>query len=360
MKKIDEFVHMIDKSQLDTEDTSYFASLIAIDMGPGHELLAVVRRHPEILTERIHGDTLTVFDYFYEKITRNKVSKEHLDVWLKNFEEIICKLTGPCSAAITNCKYYLLNLQSGHLDHTDMFKILFDNDFELGDPEKLIYMLIARGEIEKLKHVAEVYVIEDYISIFDVALRFGRYDVIRFLLTDMDLNLEMFGKVLDFENYEQLKDKMDLDCVYYQKVETDEALKPVKGSQDYILAMEDVLRNYHYPVTIRTLELWCDFIREKRFPWDKVDYSVLSMIKDKIQESIPSSHDFGRFNAIIFGQDSSDRSQLVEQNLILKERLFELQMRYDTLFELYNRLKESLFENERKKFMGTRLRCDTS
>lgn len=63
---------------------------------------------------------------------------------------------------------------------TKIFGLLVKEEFNMGDPEFLVYSIIARGEIGKLKILANLYVIEDYPAVLDVAFRYGRNAIIKY------------------------------------------------------------------------------------------------------------------------------------------------------------------------------------
>ena len=139
------FIHKIDKFALNMDSPSYFADLISIDVKNGEELMSIVQDCPAILTELITNTDMTIFDYFYEKMIIEGVeaSSTVRHQWIKNMSTILKIL--PTSSGIKNNSFYILNLQSTHVCHNELFILLFTNDFDIGHPESLVYTLIARG-----------------------------------------------------------------------------------------------------------------------------------------------------------------------------------------------------------------------
>jgi hypothetical protein len=233
---------------------------------------------------------------------------------------------------IKNNSFYISNLQRSHECHNEIFLLLVSNDFEIGQPESMVYSLIARGELTKVKCIADIYVIEDFQCIFDIALKYGRSNIISYFIEDLKLKatVDTYGKILDFDN---------LSCIepiflYWE--DGGSVHPPENGKQDYGACLDLILRDYQYPITVSTLDKWCELIKSKSLvKWDVVDAAeILNKLKVLIRDPIPAKHDFGRFNHIIHDnvQDVEVLMDLIAQ---LKEELYTLQTKYDSLLVLY-------------------------
>ena len=326
---VEKFIHQIDKFALDMHSPSYFDDLLSVEMGNGEELFSIVHEFPDILMEFIPNTDMAVFDYFYEKMIKDASTAVVRHQWLKNMAVILTKV----NSNIKSNSFYILNLQKTHICHNEMFILLVKNDFDIGNPESLIYSLIARGELTKVKCISDFYVIEDLQCIFDVALKYGRHNIISYLLDDLELKLELesFNKILDFENLDPLN-SISEPYLYWNGVSQNTQL-PENCKQDYSKCLELLFSSYTYPITVNTLNKWCELIKSNLTKtWDKVETAeVLVKLKSRVSESL-SKHDFGIFNHIIHPDTDEN---LIEQ---LKQQLYELQRKYDTLLEMYRRV----------------------
>jgi hypothetical protein len=315
-----------------TNDRNLFKNLLGnLDPGDGSLELHYIKEHPDILLMKIRHNM--VFDYFYERAVYERCHPTYTVQWQDALVTVIHLLRDlPGSDIIKANKKYILRLQDTNRTLTNIFNALVNEGFELGDPEFLVYSIIARGELSKLLILSNLYVIEDYPGVLDVALRYGRDHILRYFLEIAELDFAYYGKILDFENYKHSPRYM-----YYHEHIPSEAPRP-EGTvnptkQNYIEAIEIVLKEYHYPVTCFTIDQWCELIRSKDYRGRPED--VISLLMSKLKGSVPLTYNFEEFNQLIFGQEWSDRKCLVQHCLNLTSKLDDLQHRYDLLHSRY-------------------------
>lgn len=344
-KLIEQFLNLIDKSfNHKIDDPLYFKELLTFDVKDGTNLIEIVKLNPAIVIENLTVNS-TIFDYFYEKTLK----MSDLSIWLIHFKYILTILnTVDENEKIKDLPYYIKNLQETGVSHNNVFELLFTNEFNVGDPEELIYIIIARGETNKIKTISDIYIIEDYLGIFDVAVKYGRCEIIKFLMTNLELNIEMFGKILDFENYN-----------------TEVKFKEIINITNYVKSVELILKEYNYPVTLRTLYIWCDFVNKNHC--NKWEDDVIRMLSSKIEFATDDSinNDFGRFNSLIFNKEDINILNIKEQNVMLQEKLEVIQNRYTILLEHHHKvLKEVDNLNYRllkkQKLVDNRIRSDST
>ena len=123
--------------------------------------------------------------------------------------------------------------------------------------------------------------------------------------------------------------------------------------QDYIESVKLVMETYPHPVKVSTLHVWCETVRNKFYLWDRracasegscagegacasegaCGGEIVALVKSYVTEHIPLTADFREFNRVIFNAEWSDRKQIVELCLALREQLNELRDRYDHVLE---------------------------
>lgn len=372
---VDAFISLIDEqSHLDRTDAKFFQNLVEHPVGVAtgnkhnssiQKLISYVLESPHVLLCKIKSNF--VFDYFYEQVISDKVMNAvHNAQWHDGFIKIINILDNALvgdTTSIKQDKKYILKLQSTYRSLNKIFKSLLNAGFDMGDSEFLVYSIIARGEFVKLKTLAESYVIEDYPGVLDIALRYGRLEIIIYFLSQMKIDTRLYGKIVDFENYTD-------NCRYMYYVEqisqndtTCKYKSPIAlTKQDYSASLKLILEKYEYDITIKTLEVWCECLRNKTYEWDIFDSrDLLTILKDKVTETIPITHDFREFNSIILGSEWSDRNYLVEHCLDLERRLAFLQDRYNIVYDRLQNLqkKDVQYNVNREYFKGSRIRRDT-
>jgi hypothetical protein len=326
-------------SNIDTDDRNLFWNMVNTMDSDGAVELAYVKEHPEILPMKIGHHT--VFDFFYEKVIHDRCHPIHTSKWQEILMSVIelVNLAENGDTLKTN-KKYILRLQSSCRTLTKIFGLLVKEEFDMGDPEFLVYSIIARGELSKLQILSNMYVIEDYPGVIDVALRYGRNTVIKYFKEVLKLDIPYYGKIMDFENYTD-----NPRYIYYREhIANDDTVRqqPIVGAikQDYLSAVKMILEDYQYPITYRTIEKWCDLIKSKEFVWDRIDaVEILPVLTSKLVTPLPLTHDFGDFNSLIFGTEWSDRKCLVQQCLTLQSKLEDSEHRRECIETRYRHLQ---------------------
>ena len=325
-----EFISIIDPTGHLNGETNYFTKLLdlPITSEQSGRLFHYVRNNPSIIHELIKGRP--IFDYFYEKAISDKTpAGTH---WADYVVKIVEHM-GPTGNAIRCNRSYILRLQGTHRTHSRLFRLLLEHNFDMGDEEFLVYSIVARGELSKLRSLASLYIIEEYPALFDVALRYGRADIIKYFIQELGLDINSYGKVPDFANYTD-----DYKYIYYRDRLPPDSLAVqhsprISGAtQDYTAALELVLQHYKGDITICTLDRWCELFRTKIYDWDTFDAGVLlNLLKARLTDPVPLTHDFGVYNRYIFGSEWSDRAPLIEYCLSLESRYNDLLERYNLL-----------------------------
>ena len=331
-KLVEQFISLINaNTTLIANDDIFFKELVEADLKDFKTLTDFVIENKHILEEVIVKD-VTVFDYFYEK-SLNMTGHKLQDSWLEIFLRIVKSL--PDYSPIKESEYYIIKLQQTGISYNEIFKILFENGFNVGDPEELIYTVIARGEKHKIKTISDLYIIEDYLCIFDVAIRHGRSEIIEYFIKTLDLNTELFGKILEFEN---------LKLFSYEDVLNDNV-------KNFLESVKLILQDYKYPITLKTINIWCDIMNENPSETKEWEKQLLLLLKSKIKDkSIFDSGfaDFGRFNHILLNISSKRDSSatglkdLCENNVALQDQLIDMQMKYSSLLDKYYIIKDQL------------------
>ena len=197
-QNVHNFIMTIDPN-IDLNNRNLFWNLVNNIDSNGDLELSFIKKHPDILPMKIKNST--VFDFFYEKAVYNICQPKDIDSWNDVLAEVITQLNLIKNGGIIKFnKKYILKLQSTSRSLTDIFGLLVTDEFEMGDPELLVYSIIARGELSKLQILSNLYVIEDYPGVLDVALRYGRYTIINYFLDTLKLDIQYYGKIMDFEN----------------------------------------------------------------------------------------------------------------------------------------------------------------
>jgi len=331
-----QFINIIDtKNVLLLTDQLMFYSLVDIQFRNIELLVNFIKSHPTILIKTIGSHY--IFDYFYEKVvTCAGTHVSDASDWEDALSLAINLLDSESIQGAENIKdnkKYILKLQSTNKSYLPIFKLMLDNAFELGDLEFLVYSIIARGELYKLKMLSDNYVIEDYEAVLDVALRYGRHNILEYFISEHNIDVKFYGKVMDFENYND-----NFRYLYYRNHMSHEPIDadmPIVtcSKQDYTKAINIIMEQYDYPITIETLDIWCDMIRGKVYTWDAINANeVLTLLKSFVESTVPLEHDFKEYNNIIFGHELSDRACIIQQYLTLQNKYEILQERYNILY----------------------------
>ncbi len=324
-------------------DNKFYDRLLKCKTGINQALIDFIITNPDVLCFRMKQHN--IFDYFYDKVVIMPTSLSEYNFWLSSLFKIIDLVIDIIDKQdpnivtemndIPNNPKYIRMLQSGIKNHNSLFEKLLSYDFMMTDCVSLTYSIIARGEIQKLKVLYSLYNIEKIPGIFAYALRYGRIEILRFLIDDIGLNINdsLYGNILSLEYFnETIKEIyycIDIkDCKFKSRV--------LLSIQDYNASFEKVLDNLkqeNINVTIKTIEIWRDVVKYKKYCWDNINFEmVVSKIRPYIKFTIPLTHDFGsEYNQVIFGEKWSNRKYIVEYCIELEKSLNDLQSRYNEL-----------------------------
>jgi hypothetical protein len=325
-----------------------YQKLLDLDNGDGSEIIEYLEANPMMLGE-VLVDTHTIYDYLYDYTITNRCHPIHERIWYNYLIESSRYLDGLGNAGdiIKADKRYVYMLQHNSKNYLELFTVLIETCFDVGDFQFLLHSIVARGELSKLKILCEHYDgIEKHTELVEVALRFGRIDVLSFLVSELDMPVSY--ETLDFPNY------IDNPRIIYYHQDIGKNFENfgdiIGSSQNYSQCIDLILDNIdnvsNSEISVKTLEIWCALCREKTghsYLWDRIPSGVLVMIKDNIRKPFPMHHDFGEFNNIIFG-DWINHSTLVSQHISLQEKYQALQERYDILFYKYRLLSDRFTE----------------
>lgn len=362
METVNGFILTVNPS-INMDDRNLFWNMVNNMDSDGSAELEYIHSYPTVLTGKIKHHT--VFDYFYEKAVNDRCHPTHSSKWQDALITAIHLLDRiPDNEIIKHNKKYILRLQGTCKTLTKIFNVLIKEEFDMGDPEFLVYSIIARGELSKLQILSNLYVIEDYPGVLDVALRYGRNAILKYFRDTLELELPYYGKVMDFENYVD-----NPRYVYYREhIAHDDTIrqKAIVGAtkQDYSDSIAVILKDYQYPITRGTLEKWCELIKSKEFVWDKINPSeVIPILVSKLDTPLPLTHDFGEFNSLIFGPEWSDRKCLVQNCLNLRRQLEDAEYRRQCIEDRYRHLQSKYdtilrWVEDRSNAVG-RIRRDT-
>lgn len=337
---MDQRVHnfiMLTNHTIDVEDRNLFWNMTNSVNSDSLKEFSYISEHPEILTMKL-GKHHTVFDYFYDIAVYDRCHPSNSLKWQKTLGNIV-QLVGTINDGHTlkNNRKYVLRLQGSTRSFTDIFSQLVHEEFDMGDPEFLVYSIIARGELEKLEIMSSLYVIEDYPGVLDVALRYGRNKVLQYFKEKLKLDFSYYGKILDFENYVDNPRYL----IYSEQIARDETLRKsgqfISKASHYLDSIKLILETYPHPITCRTVEKWCELTKT-----NDVDNSsdIIMLLVSKLNEPPPLTYDFGSFNSLIHGTDWNDRSYLIERCLYLQNKLEEQEYRYQEILTRYRTLQE--------------------
>lgn len=297
------------------------------------KLLAYTMLNPEIITMKMKDHM--VFEFFYDRATKVTHTPKMYDFWQSALVRIINALQDlENSGDVLDDHTYLYRLQSGIMNHTSLFKYMItEGNFSLGEPDFLVYSIVARGELDKLRILSDVFDLDDiemFPAIYDVAIKHGRSEIIKYLRFHIGLDLTKYGKVIELENYPTTHKFMFYQTGLYVIESRD---TPIIGSkQNYIDTIKRVMEVYQHPITIKTLDCWADVTRSKTFAWDTLCFKeIVDTLRPFIKESIPLSHDFKEFNTDVFGKEWSDRACIIEYCKGLESRYTLLEQRYNAL-----------------------------
>lgn len=317
---------------LNIKSKNIFGQLVGAQVAV-RDVLGLVNAHPSLLTMKIRSHY--VFDYFYDKVIADLSHPVDSVGWQDALVHVLQLLESlPNANIIKENKQYLLRLQSSARPLTEIFCCLVDYEFEMGDAEFVTYSVIARGELDKLDILYKRYVIEGYTAIFSVALRYGRSNIIAYLIDALD-NLEAYGNIIDLAGFEENPRYM-----YYREHIAKECPMPELNitTSDYKASIEMIMSRGSYQIKVGTIRRWCDTC--SRSGGGQV---AIPLLLQYLSEPVPLTTDFGEFNQLIFGHEWSDRKCLVERCLSLEQALAESRDRYDIIESQYRHLQSRLF-----------------
>lgn len=273
-----------------------------------------------------------VFDFFYDKAMDSTENINDHKFWKDALKKVITLMpVNHKTESIKRNKKYVLELQSGSRNYTDIFHLLITSRFDIGKQDFLLYSIIARGELDKLKILDKIMCIEHYPGIYSTAVRFGRSDMIQYLHKECKLSLKQYGDILNLEgyvdNFRYLRYTKQLASVFYHKI-------PINGSKYDHVKCIDLLYEYGYskPITVNTLNQWCSLLRNMSVHIEEVDSSsIIRKLMDHINEPVPLTMDFDEFNYFIFGPEWSDRYHIITYCQHLERKVARLEGRCEKL-----------------------------
>ena len=335
-EKINEFLRIagIENPQsIDLKDCLYFTHILRAKNGKNPKLLTYIKHNPEILTLKIKEHF--VFDYFFEKVVQFRDGVDAYKFWIETIEDVLVLLDDQDNSDdIKYDKAYICKLQSSMKSHTFLFDILINkHGFNIGEPEFLIYSVIVRGELDKLKIINDICPIEKYKGIFSAALRYGRYTILSYFINDLKLNIDEYGRVLNFNNYhENIRHVYYTVSIGYMSSDYDNP-KIYDSKQNYVESIKLIVNtDYDYPINKSTIFSWVEKMDNINFKWDNIEFSeIMDILRPSITEKIPLTCDFGPYNEYVFGKEWSDRASIIEYCKHLETELEEVKEKYEDL-----------------------------
>lgn len=298
------------------------------------KLIAYTLLNPEIITMKLKNHM--IFEFFYDRTTKITHPPKMYDFWQTALVTIINALQElDDSDDVIGDHTYVYRLQSGIMNHTSLFKyMIVDGNFSVGEPDFLVYSVIVRGELDKLRILSDVFDLDNidmFPGIYDVAVKHGRSEIIKYLRFHVGLDLTKYGKVMEFENYPSTHKFMFYQTGLYIIESRD---TPIIGTkQNYIDTIKHVMEVYPHPVTVKTLDCWAEATRLKTYGWDTLCFKeIVDALRPFIKESIPLSHDFKEFNTDVFGKEWSDRACIIEYCKGLETRYALLEEKFNALY----------------------------
>lgn len=334
--KIAKFIELAGGSHLYYKNPTFYYDLLTSKRGVNKPLVTYILENSEIITSSLKS--CTIFDFFFDKVVKERSSISEYEFWLLSLLKIIKLLfTDESYRDIVCNKIYIHKLQSGMRNHTDLFKCLIDFDFEPGEVDMLVYSVIARDELDKLMVLSDKYPVAKFGAIFDTALRFGRFRIINYLINDLDLDPNDYGTILNLSNYIENHRYLYYTAALSRSIITFGNNHSIYGSkQDYVIAIKKILETYNHRVSLSTLDKWREIADSKIYDWEVIDFAgIVEILRPYVHEGIPLSHDFGKWNKDVFGKEWSNREHIIDYVKHLEEELAELREKYDILHDKY-------------------------
>jgi len=238
----------------------------------GQDCVNFLLKNPDIITTPLENGQSVYKVYFTEALE-------------KSWDESLIRLTN-CLLTLDSCDEilidpsYLYMLQSSSKNHTDLFEFFIVNtNITVGDLTFLVRSLVARGELPKFKILQPLYDLTKITGLLELALRYGRIEMLEYLVTDLDLTVKP-----DLVNLVQLED--DPKYLYYRsslaRIDPKQCLPVENSRQDYKSCLSRVAI-FPESITSYTLERWSELCQYKVYPWDEINYAdILSILEDRI------------------------------------------------------------------------------
>ena len=277
-----------------------------------------------------------MFDYFYDKVVKIPSSKPTHDFWLDALFKIIDIVISDAqndeeeAKNITFDPKYIKLLQSGMKNHTSLFDRLVESEFEISSCLTLCYSVICRGELDKLKILNKFYPIEKFPGLFAYSLRYGRIEVLNYLIDELKLdpNSEQYGDIINLEHYEDNKNSLYYSSALESLAFSKSNPKISMSCQDYPKSFELIIsKQDNLNITVKTIELWKNKVDQTLYDWDQINFSdIVEILRPLLKNKIPLTHDFGeKYNQIVFGEKWSDRKYIIEYCLQLENKIHDLE-----------------------------------
>ena len=334
--KIREFISLAGARSIHDNSAIFFHNLVRAKVGKDPEIVAYTVANPEIIVFRFGQHS--VFDYFYDKVVKIPSSQPTHEFWLNSLFKIIDIVISDAQNSEDEAKYIMLEpkyiklLQSGMKNHTLLFGRLVESEFEISDCLALCYSVICRGELDKLKILNKFYPIEKFPGLFSYALRYGRIEVLKYLIDELelDLNNEQYGDIINLEHYQDNKNNLYYSSALESLTLSKSNPKISMSHQDYqksfklVISKQDKDRSN---ITVETLELWKDMVDRTVYDWDMIRFSeIIEILRPLLKNKIPLTHDFGeKYNRIVFGEKWCDRKYIIEYCLQLENKIHDLE-----------------------------------
>lgn len=331
--KIREFISLAGARSINDNNAIFFHNLVRAKVGKDPDIVSYTVSNPEIITYRFGQHS--VFDYFYDKVVKIPSSLPTYNFWMNSLFKIIDIVVSDAQNDDEEARYikldpkYIKLLQSGMKNHTLLFARLVESEFEISDCLSLCYSVICRGELDKLKILNRFYPIEQFPGLFSHALRYGRFEILTYLIDELKLDPrnELYGDVINLEHYQDNKNNLYYSSALESLAFSKSNPKISMSQQNYRKSFDLVIAKTDQNVTIETIELWKDRVERTVYDWDKISFSeIVEILRPLLKNKIPLTHDFGeKYNRIVFGEKWSDRKFIIEYCLQLENKIHDLE-----------------------------------
>ena len=270
------------------------------------------------------------FDVYYDQVIRVSLNTPTAEADLARLLELI-QLLGECqrNQYVLYIGSYLLRLQSNHLNYFEVFEALLNAGIHISQPEFLVYTLLAREELSKLRLLRTYIDFTSYQGLFSVCLYYGRLKSLNYLLDELQLVPKAESLLMG-----ELQPRL----IYYEAPSSPREARQIVGSHYQI---QGTLRRFLEvcPVFVdaKHLHIWIQRVRSVTYGWEDLQFEEVYQVLQPHISLIPLTEDFGEFNLMIFGYTWSDREELINRYLNLETQLERLQMEFERLQELYQK-----------------------